>query len=176
MRTAVLVTAAVLVTSGCGITAETAAPGCSDPERLAVVAQSVPGAAYLPCLQALPQGWRVDGFDARNGSSRLSLLSDRSDGHPVDIRLSAACDVGRASPAAARAAGVRSYVRLRSVSPAYAGTLYDVFAGGCVQYRFSFPRGPHIPLLEELSSSVGLVSRRDLRVELRTELGVELDP
>lgn len=177
MRTArLVVAAAVLAASGCGITAQTAAPGCSDLERLALVAQSVPSAAYLPCLRALPQGWQVDGFDARTGSSRLSLRSDRSTGHPVDIRLSAACDVRGASPAAARAEGVRSYVRLRSISPAYAGTAYDVFAGGCVRYRFSFPRGPHIPLLEDLSAAVGLVSRRDLRVQLRRRLGVELDP
>lgn len=171
-----LVPAVAFVVSACGLSAETAAPGCADVERLAAVAQSVPSAAYLPCLQALPPGWRVDRFDVRSGSSSLSLLSDRSAGRPVEVRLSETCDVRGASPAAPRAAGVRSYVRVRSVAPTYAGTRYDVFAGGCVASTFAFPRGPHIPLLEELSSSVGLLARRDLRVQVRQRLGVELDP
>lgn len=168
--------APLLLTAGCGVTVETAMPRCTSPERLALVAESVPSAAYVPCVRALPEGWSVAGFRAVRGSSRLSLLSDRSGGRPVDVVLSSRCDVRAASPAAARAQGVRSYVRLRSVSPTYAGTLYDVFAGGCVSYRFAFPRGPHIPLLEDLASAVGLVPRRELRVDLRKELGVELDP
>ena len=176
MRATALLAAGVLATAGCGVTARTAAPGCTGTERLALVAQSVPSAAYVPCLRTLPQGWGVTGFDARRGSSRLSLLSDRSGHRPVEVRLTARCDVSGASPATAHAAGVRSYVRLTSVTPTYTGTLYDVFAGGCVRYAFSFPRGPHIPLLEDLSAAVGLVSRRDLRLDLRRELGVELDP
>ncbi|MGB8649765.1 MAG: hypothetical protein WCD35_03785 [Mycobacteriales bacterium] len=171
-----LIAALLLAAPGCGVTVETATPHCSSPERLAVVAQSVPTAAYLPCLRTLPQGWSVSGFDVARGSSRMSLLSDRSGGRPVEVTLTRGCDVAGASPTAARDAGVRSYVRLRSVSPTYAGTLYDVFAGGCVRFRFAFPRGPHIPLMEELSTAVGLASRRDLRVDLRRELGVELDP
>jgi hypothetical protein len=170
------VLAPLLLTAGCGVTAEAATPRCTSVERLALVAQSVPTAAYLPCLRTLPEGWRTAGFKAERGSSRLSLLSDRSGGRTVDVVLSARCDVRAASPAPARAQGVRSYVRLRSVAPTYAGTLYDVFAGGCVRYRFAFPRGPHIPLLEDLSAAVDLVPRRELRVELRKELGVELDP
>lgn len=164
------------MTASCGVTAQTATPDCSSVERLALVAQSVPGAAYLPCVQALPAGWRATGFDASDGSTRLSLLSDRSGGRPVEVVLEARCDVTGASPAAPRAEGVRSYVRLRSVSGTYAGTLYDVFPGGCVRYRFDFPRGPHIPLMEELSAAVQLVRRGDVRLHLRDRLGVELDP
>jgi hypothetical protein len=166
----------LLTTASCGLTAETATPDCSGVERLALVAQSVPGAAYLPCVQELPTGWRATGFDAAGGSTRLSLLSDRSGGRPVEVVLQARCDVTGASPAAPRAEGVRSYVRLRSVSGSYAGTLYDVFPGGCVRYRFDFPRGPHIPLMEELSAAVRLVRRGDVRLDLRDRLGVELDP
>ena len=168
--------ALVLTTASCGITAETATPDCSSVERLALVAQSVPGAAYLPCVQALPTGWRTTAFDASDGSTRLSLLSDRSGGRAVDVVLEARCDVTGASPSTPRAEGVRSYLRLRSVSGTYAGTMYDVFPGGCVRYRFAFPRGPHIPLMEELASAVHLVRRGDVRLDLRERLGVELDP
>jgi hypothetical protein len=166
---------AVLLTS-CGLSAATATPRCGSPERLAVVAQSVPSAAYVPCLRALEPGWRATAFDASDGRSRFELLSDRSGDRPVDVVLTATCDVAGASPERARAEGVQSWVRLRSVSPLYAGRRYDVFSGGCVQVDFAFPRGPHIPLMEELGAAVGLVRRSELAVDLRDRLGVELDP
>jgi hypothetical protein len=162
--------------AGCGVTAEAAAPFCRDPERVAVVAQSVPTAAYVPCLLEPPPGWRAAGFEAGPGGSSVALSSDRSDGPPVEVRLSPACDVTGASPDRPRAAGVRSYLRLQSITPDVAGTRYDVFRGGCVSSRFAFPRGPHIPLLEELEAAVELLPRRELRLQLQERLGVELDP
>ena len=166
----------VLAVTGCGLTAGTATPGCGDVERLALVAQSVPTAAYLPCLESLPQGWRTTAFDAADGSTRMSLLSDRAKGRAVRVELVSRCDVTGASPSAPRAEGVRSYLRLTGLSPTYDGTMYDVFPGGCVRYRFAFPRGPHIALMEELASAVGLVRRGDLRIDVRDEVAVELDP
>ena len=160
----------------CGIGASTATPGCASTQRLALVAQSVPAASYLPCVRPLPEGWRSTAFDARTGSTRMTLLSDRSGGRPVDVVLQRRCDVAGASLATPHVDGVRTYVRLRSIAPTYAGSMYDVFPGGCVRYEFAFPRGPHIPLMEQLSAAVGLVRRADVRRDLHRELGVELDP
>jgi hypothetical protein len=168
--------AGVLLLTSCGLSAETATPRCDSVERLALVAQTVPGAAYVPCLRPLEPGWRAAAFEAEPGRSLISLVSDRSGGKPVDVVLTAECDVRGASPERPRAEGVRSWLRVRAVSPAYAGDRYDVFPGGCLRSTFSFPRGPHIPLMEELVASVGLVRRSELAVQLRDELGVELDP
>jgi hypothetical protein len=165
----------LLATSGCALGAETATPTCEDVERVALVAQSVPSAAYVPCLTRLPTGWRAGGFDVERGSSTLTLRSDRGGGRPVEVVLTEGCDVRGASPAPPRAVGVRSYLRVDSVSPEYAGTAYDVFPGGCVRAEFAFPRGPHIPLMEDLGNAVELVPRREVRIALRNELGVELD-
>ncbi len=172
---AALAGASLLLTS-CGMTAATATPQCGSEERLAVVAQAVPSAAYVPCLRTLEEGWSATAFDASGGRSSFTLLSDRSGDRPVEVVLKAACDVAGASPERPRAEGVRSFVRVRSVSPLYAGQRYDVFSGGCVQVDFAFPRGPHIPLMEQLGAAVGLVRRSELAVDLRDELGVELDP
>jgi hypothetical protein len=153
-----------------------AAPGCDDVRRVAVVAQSVPTASFVPCLHGLRAGWSARDFDPRAGRTRFSLVSDRDPDHVVVIDLLPSCDVDGATVTTPRADGTRTYLRLRSITPRYAGTLLDVFAGGCVTYRFDFARGPHIALVEDLESQVGLLARRELALALRRSYDVELGP
>ena len=154
---------------------EGGAPSCDAPTRLALVAQSVPEAAYVPCIRELPPGWHTASFDAEKGRTRFSLISDRAPDYPVKVALLPACDVGDATPTTARADGVRSYLQLTSIAPRFRGTLYDVFPGGCVTYRFDFERGRHIALTEDFESAVDLLSRRELRLRVHHSLGVDLD-
>ena len=151
-------------------------PGCGAPLRLAIIAQSVPSASYVPCIRQLPQGWTTSSFDPLRGATRFTLNSDRAPGSPVTIRLVPRCSPGAASSVPPRAPGVLTFTRLYSLSPRVTGRLYDVFPGGCVTYSFSFPLGVHIGLMEEFESAVGLYSRQQLRVTLEQQLGVELDP
>jgi hypothetical protein len=104
----------------------------------------VPGASYLPCLQTTPPGWSASAFDPASTGTSFVLNSDRSPGRPVIVRLAASCRVGGASPTTPRAPGVLTYTRLTSISPQFAGRLYDVFPGGCVTYSFDFTHGQQI--------------------------------
>ena len=170
--------AAVLASSaltGCASTPSDV-PDCEASHRLAIVAQSVPDAAYVPCIAGLAEGWTTSRFDVGGGRTRFNLIPHRAGSRAVRVTFEAACDVGGAVPTTARADGVRTSIQLVSISPRYAGILSDVFPGGCVTYGFDFPRGPHIGLMEELDATVGLLSRRELRIELHDRLGLELDP
>jgi hypothetical protein len=150
-------------------------PECEAGPRLATIAQSVPSASYVPCIEQLAEGWTAGQLDAGRGSTRFALLPHRAGARTVDVAFEETCDSRGATPAPPRAEGVRTSVKLASVSPRYAGTIFDVFPGGCVSYRFDFARGPHIGLMEDLGDTVGLFSRRQLRVDLHDQLGVELD-
>jgi hypothetical protein len=154
---------------------DTAMPRCDANQRLAVVAQSVPGAAYLPCIGELPPGWEVTSFDVDDDGTRFELRSDRAD-QPVEVALAGSCARGDATPTAPRASGIRSYLRIDAISPSYAGTFHDVFSGGCITTEFEFERGPHIALIDELRQAVGLATRRQLGRDLEEELGITLDP
>jgi hypothetical protein len=168
-----IVLAAALVASvGCA-RVERALPRCDADERLALVAQSVPSAAYVPCVDDLPPGWRADEVDVRDGQARISLRSDRA-ARPVVIELAADCDASGAVPLAPKEAGVRTQQRLASVSPSYRGTIFDEFPGGCVTSRFDFERGPHLALMEELRQALRLFPRRELRQQLLESLGVDI--
>jgi hypothetical protein len=161
--------------TGCAASRDTA-PRCDDPLRLAIVAQSLPTASYVPCLRDLPQGWGASGFDATQNGTSFLLDSDRSPGRPVSVQLTATCRPGIASPSPPRAPGVLTYTRLTSVRPRFTGTLYDVFPGGCVSYAFDFAPESQIALMEQFERAVGLYPRQQLRLVLKQKLGVELNP
>ena len=172
--------AAVMLAAGAGLTGCASAgdpvPGCRDPLRLAIVEQSVPSASYLPCIRDLPPGWTTAGFDPTQDGTSFLLDSDRSPGQPVTVQLTTACRISGASPSPARAPGALTYTRLDSIRPRFAGRLYDVFPGGCVTYTFDFSHGSQIALMEQFKAAVGLYPRQQLRLVLKQELGVELNP
>ena len=172
--------AAVMLAGGAGLTGCASSadqvPSCRDPLRLAIVAQSVPSASYLPCIRDLQPGWTTSGFNPSQDGTSFLLDSDRSPGQPVTVQLTAGCRISGASPSPGRAPGVLSYTRLDSIRLRFAGRLYDVFPGGCVTYRFDFSHGSQIALMEQFKAAVGLYPRQQLRLVLKQELGVELNP
>jgi len=170
---------AAIFLTGCSAIPRNTVPGCGEAQRLAIIAQSVPSASYVPCIApaGLPPGWRATAFDPASGGTNFLLQSDRNPGRPVRVSLTAGCAFARATPEPARAPGVRTYLWYDSISPRFTGTLYDVFPGGCVTYSFDFVQGPdHIALMEQWEAAVGLYPRQQLRLDLRNKLGVELDP
>lgn len=177
-RRPALLAAALLGSSALGACAPSTddVPACEAGHRLALVAQTVPDAAYVPCIDRLAEGWSTQRFEASAGRTRFVLVPDRAGSRSVRVTFQPACEAGAGVPTTPRADGVRTSIELRSISPRYAGTLSDAFPGGCVTYAFDFPRGPHIGLMADLDATVGLFSRRQLRLELRDQLGVELGP
>lgn len=153
-----------------------AAPACEASQSLALVAQSVPQATFVPCIEQLASGWKSTSFRAVSGHARFVLVPSTAGGRPVPVQLVRGCNVSGAPPTTPRAPGVRTYRHLESISPRYRGTLYDVFPGGCVTYDFNFARGPHIALTEGFQASVALMSRTELRFRLHKKLGLTLDP
>jgi hypothetical protein len=161
--------------SGCGVSDARSMPGCEPGPRLAILAQSVPGAAYVPCIAELPPGWSFASLDVDDHGATLSLRSDRAD-RAVHLELVASCDVTDATPIAPSDEGVRTYHLVASIDPRYAGRLLDVFPGGCVIASYDFERGPHVALITELQQAVALLSRRELRQGLEADYGITLDP
>lgn len=172
-RLATLVAAALLTTS-CGDVSEQVLPSCDDPSRLAILAQSVPEAAYVPCVATLPPGWSFAGLHVTDDGARIDLESDRSE-RPVRIRLRDRCGVAGATPIAPRDEGVRTLHAVTSITPRVAGRLLDVFPGGCIVTEYDFDRGAHVPLFAELQQAVGLRSRLEVRQEVEDRFDIRLD-
>ncbi len=174
-RPVALVLAAAAGLSGCSDQGTTT-PECGAGRRLAVVAQSVPTATLVPCVDEMPAGWSFGALDVESGRTRFWLNSDRAGVRAVEVELTARCDVSRATRVRSQEEGVRRYRRLHSLSPRFEGTTYDVFGGGCVSYRYRFTKGPHVVLLPEFDEALKLLPRQRIGEEVRRDLGSDLDP
>jgi hypothetical protein len=148
--------------------------GCDEPEPLWLLAQSVPSAALIPCVRALPGGWAVATAKAKNGLSEFTLAHD-TDSQAVIVRLTAACTTSGATPRPSNQPGARRYERAGARTGQL--TWYTVFAGGCITAQLH-PAGNTTAFADEASSAIGFTTRRSLQqtLDARTNSRLHLDP
>jgi hypothetical protein len=84
--------------------------GCTDMEPLWLMAQSVPSASQVPCIQVLPVGWSVADVAVNSGRSVITLDHDRACPGAMVAELTGSCDFGGAAEVArtGRARGATS--------------------------------------------------------------------
>jgi hypothetical protein len=110
-------------------------PSCDTDRTMILMAQAVPTAEQLPCLQSLPLGWSLGGATIVRGRATFELLvmGDGGGGGPgVQLQL------GPSGPSPV------VDVTLTSICPATGGDPAShtiEVAGGCVTYRSSLPPG-----------------------------------
>jgi len=137
-------------------------PECRPGHSTILAAQAVPSAALLPCVAALPSGWRVGGADIGSGRARFWLDSDQAGPHAATIALTAACDTSGARQILSDRPGMRRFERPLSLVPRFSGVRFYTFAGGCVTYQFEFPPGVSPVLAGAVDTAVAFVPRSSL--------------
>jgi tRNA A-37 threonylcarbamoyl transferase component Bud32/membrane-associated phospholipid phosphatase len=153
--------------------------GCTDLEPLWLMAQSVPSASLVPCVQLMPVGWTVAEVAVNNGRSVITVDHDRAGEAAVVVELTAAaCDLAGAKEVTSELRQARRYWRVDSNAPVFAATrLYD-FSWGCVTARLTVPAASGQQLTTETSSAFGFTTRQELRRALsrRSDGRLQLDP
>jgi tRNA A-37 threonylcarbamoyl transferase component Bud32 len=152
--------------------------GCRDLEPLWLLAQSVPSASLVPCVQLLPVGWSVHEVAVNNGRSVITLDHDRAGTAAVVVELTASCDRARAKEVTSEQPGADRYWRVDSNAPDFSATRFYVFPGGCITARISAPAASGQQLTTETSSAIGFATRQELRQALsrRSDGRLQLDP
>ena len=138
------------------------APDCRPGHPTILAAQAVPSAALLPCVAALPSGWRVGGSDIGSGRARFWLDSDQAGPRAATITLTAACDTSGARQILSDRPGMRRFERPLSLVPRFSGVRFYTFPGGCVTYQFEFPPGVSPVLAGAVDTAVAFVPRSSL--------------
>jgi membrane-associated phospholipid phosphatase/tRNA A-37 threonylcarbamoyl transferase component Bud32 len=153
--------------------------GCSDQEALWLMAQAVPTAAAVPCVQLDPAGWSLN--DVKAGSGFASIVFDVVQPYQavaaVTVDLLPSCDLAGATEVSSEQPQARRYIRIdRSATPTRVTRLYT-FEGGCIAERFVSDLAPE-RLAAEASSTFGFVTRSQLNRDLsrRSDGRLQLDP
>jgi membrane-associated phospholipid phosphatase/tRNA A-37 threonylcarbamoyl transferase component Bud32 len=153
--------------------------GCGDLEPLWLMAQSVPSASRLPCVQFLPVGWSVAEVAVNNGRSVLTLDHDRAGDAALVVRLTAACAPSGAVEGPSPTAGVRHLQRTESrAGGEFTATWYDLFPGGCVTSRLHLTTDPNGEFAAQAPQVLGFTTRAALQEALGRRSGgrLRLDP
>jgi tRNA A-37 threonylcarbamoyl transferase component Bud32/membrane-associated phospholipid phosphatase len=169
----VLVTTAVANFRGAGLQPTQAAgraayssvrrtPQCVVSDPVMLMAQSVPTAAMVPCVENFPVGWSFNAMDVVNGRSRLFLDSDRAGFQVVDVTLTETCDVDGATEVPTDEPGTQRFERIVLRQDRYAGARYYRFDGGCVTYEFDFHGPGRTVLADEASLVLGFITRDEI--------------
>ncbi|MCZ2859215.1 hypothetical protein [Blastococcus sp. VKM Ac-2987] len=143
-----------------------------------LMAQSVPSATWVPCLEVMPLGWDLAGLEATESSARFWLDSDRDGVHALEILLTPACDTTSATEIPSEREGMRRWERVTQVTPTYIGTRHYLFEGGCVSVLFRLSGENRAEPLGVATQAVGAVPREQVRAAVReqTDGELELDP
>jgi hypothetical protein len=142
------------------------------------MAQSVPSASLVPCVQLLPVGWSVAEVAVNNGRSVITLHHDRAGREAVVVELTASCDLTGATEVTSEQPGARRYLRIDRTTPGFSANRAYAFPGGCITARISAPAASGQQLTTETSSAIGFTTRQELRQALsqRSDGRLELDP
>jgi hypothetical protein len=180
-----------MVLAGCGVAptsssfTEAREPSCRYQGRegtalMVLIAQAVPTASQLPCVELKPAGWTVSNVFVRNGRVRFALNSDRVGQEAVQVVLQQFCALGKVTRVPSDHPGTRRYQEVISIEAGkrYQGAVYYLFPGGCVTYRLDFRSDEQARPLGEVSLALGFVARDALRQTISefTDGQVPLDP
>jgi hypothetical protein len=148
---------------------------CGHLEPLWLMAQSVPSASLIPCVQPMPVGWSVAEVAVNNGRSVITLDHDRGGKAAVVVRLTASCDLTGATEVASEQPGARRYLR---DAPGSSATRAYTFAGGCVTQRFSAAAPSGLRMSDMAATELGFITREELGQALsqRSHGRLQLDP
>jgi len=146
-----------------------------DGELFVLMAQSVPSATLIPCIESLPAGWSYGGSDVSNTVARFWLNSDRGGLHAVEVALAASCRITGAVDVtnSTTEGGVRVYLDEFDLHP-FTANKYFVFPGGCVTYRYRFGPEAEATLALEADEAVTFNLRTVLVAKVQEELGLTL--
>jgi membrane-associated phospholipid phosphatase len=146
---------------------------CVPHEPLLLMAQSVPTASLVPCIEILPVGWTLGDVVVGNGRSRFTMTSDR--GGVLVAELAASCDLTGAVELASERRDARRYLRTERNAAGVVMTRTYTFPGGCVTQRLTTSEASRQQLAGESSFALGFTTRDALAAALRRGSGGRLE-
>jgi hypothetical protein len=185
-RRVVLVGAGVALLTGCAtpVSLRSELVACAEGDDGApangviLMAQSVPSAGWVPCLDSMPVGWHFADLDAHSDAARFWLDSDEYGVHAIEVQLTASCDTAGATEIRSDRLEMRRLEKVTQVTPQFVGRRFYLFDGGCIAVVFRLSGMNSAEPLGVATQAIGVVRRNELRdlVREKSDGRLELDP
>jgi len=151
--------ALVAAVSACGAP-ENARPICRSDSPTILMAESVPSASLIPCIDSLPGGWAIDTFEADETHATFSL-QQQDGGGVLDVQLVSSCD---ATGRGVAVEGFPTVQRYRSEVDGGSGVMWiSTFPGGCSRAELTFPAPPAQADVDRMERAISFFPRDQLR-------------
>ena len=145
--------------SACGAP-ENGQPTCRSEPPTLLMAESVPSASLIPCIDALPGGWTFQTFEADESHAAFSLEQQDGDG-VLDVEFVTTCAVSGSGSAVE---GFPTAQRYDAVENGGASVVWtSTFPGGCARARLSFPAPAPEVEVDRIERALSFIARADLR-------------
>jgi membrane-associated phospholipid phosphatase/tRNA A-37 threonylcarbamoyl transferase component Bud32 len=151
----------------------TGEPTCEANDVMVVMAQAVPTATAIPCVESFPAGWHSDVVYVSNGRGRFRLNAGEN-GVEVTLRPLEACSVDAAFESPSDEVGMRRYVEPTQLPPDVRATTTYLSAGACVTYDYEFHDVPSASLIVALDRALAFQPRSELVTEVEKRTGLRL--
>lgn len=157
----------VLAAASCSVESSLPPPSCTDGDSAAIVAQSVPTASQIPCLEDLSAGWSVATVTIDQDGTTIVFDSDRAGSQAARLLLRSDCDLSGAVDAPSDLDQAERYDRIDQVDPAFRASRFYRFPGGCLWWEFDFDQGASATESIAIADALHLVPRVELNDSLR---------
>jgi hypothetical protein len=150
-------------------------PDCRPQTVTVLMAQAVPTATAVPCIEALPTGLSFASAIAHNGEARFWLDSDRAGPRAVTVTLTGSCTTSSARRVPTDEAGTERF----DIEPAVSGRgsgpdRFYRLPGGCVTYDYSAAARTDPELTAAADGALGFLPRDDLAAYVHEQAGQPL--
>ena len=150
-------------------------PECGTGKSMILMAQAVPTATRLPCIEALPAEWSIESQAiVHAGEATFRLRTATSGADAIQVTLTSTCDVTSADEIGANDPSVRRYERSLSRTSPYSWVRLYRFPGGCVTHLFSSSTGQRLAILLGADEALELQARDTLVAYVDRQEGLAL--
>ncbi len=162
--TRLAVAAGLLTAAACSAEMTMAHPACNgEGGSWLIVAQSVPTASQVPCLDPLPHGWDIETVAIDESGTVITFNSNRAGTIAARLRFTETCDIGDAVSTPSDHPDTERFEHIERIDPSFLATRTYRFDGGCVQWDFEFDQGAPSALSIQLGNSMHLMERSELQ-------------
>lgn len=166
-RWTILLGVVSLIAAGCSVEQLLPPPDCVQGDSSLIVAQSVPGAELVPCLDGVPDGWNVASVIINENGTDILFDSDRAGEDAAHLRYKRSCDLGDAVLVPNDQAGAQTFEYIERLEPGFRGSRYFTFDGGCVWWEFDFDNDASATLSVELRNTLVFFTRDQVNQNIR---------